>query len=314
MTNQIIEKIAAKYGIENLLDLLVDKFSGSDFSSLLIEVFRRRSQKLTPADLLNSYSQNRFVQTANVPTLAFQRFELKMLEHLSKHGFDILEFSPTAPLGTCSVLGTISQNLILGASRNTEVVADITNLMALETARRKKKNSQLEEVSFAAAHRLTRCQPPLEEKHTAHFKILCLTTSGRDNGNSLFEVQALAKHINTHLATFNEVLGIDKQQLKVKLIKLENQNIQKLDSIASRILPLCDTENVEVVEVSHTEKIYYRDFQFQINFLVDGQEHFIVDGGLVDWTQQLLANKKERFMTSGMGTEYLFKVLADNQT
>jgi hypothetical protein len=36
---------------------------------------------------------------------------------------------------------------------------------------------------------------------------------------------------------------------------------------------------------------------------VGGQEYFIVDGGFTDWTQQWLSNRKERLLTSGMGSE-----------
>jgi hypothetical protein len=34
-----------------------------------------------------------------------------------------------------------------------------------------------------------------------------------------------------------------------------------------------------------------------------GTDYFIVDGGFTDWTQQLLSNRKERLLISGMGSE-----------
>jgi hypothetical protein len=34
-----------------------------------------------------------------------------------------------------------------------------------------------------------------------------------------------------------------------------------------------------------------------------GTEYFLVDGGLTDWTQQLLTNRKERLLIIGMGSE-----------
>ena len=37
----------------------------------------------------------------------------------------------------------------------------------------------------------------------------------------------------------------------------------------------------------------------------DGQELHLVDLCFTDWTQQLLANRKERLLTSGLGTERL---------
>jgi hypothetical protein len=34
-----------------------------------------------------------------------------------------------------------------------------------------------------------------------------------------------------------------------------------------------------------------------------GTDYSIVDGGFTDWTQQLLSNRKERLLISGMGSE-----------
>jgi hypothetical protein len=34
-----------------------------------------------------------------------------------------------------------------------------------------------------------------------------------------------------------------------------------------------------------------------------GTDYFIVDGGFTNWTQQLLSNRKERLLISGMGSE-----------
>jgi hypothetical protein len=31
----------------------------------------------------------------------------------------------------------------------------------------------------------------------------------------------------------------------------------------------------------------------------------LIDGGFTDWTQQLMSNRKERLMTSGLGSERL---------
>jgi hypothetical protein len=38
---------------------------------------------------------------------------------------------------------------------------------------------------------------------------------------------------------------------------------------------------------------------------INGREFEIADGGLVDWTQQLLGNHKERMLISGFGLQLL---------
>jgi hypothetical protein len=37
----------------------------------------------------------------------------------------------------------------------------------------------------------------------------------------------------------------------------------------------------------------------------------LIDGGLADWTQQLMNNRKERLMTSGLGSERLCACFRD---
>jgi len=49
---------------------------------------------------------------------------------------------------------------------------------------------------------------------------------------------------------------------------------------------------------------YYSGVRFQM-YARDpaGTDYFIVDGGFTDWTQQLLSNRKERLLISGVGSE-----------
>jgi hypothetical protein len=62
------------------------------------------------------------------------------------------------------------------------------------------------------------------------------------------------------------------------------------------------------LEQEPAENSYYRGVQFKLYITVSGREGDIADGGLVDWTQQLLGNRKERLMISGYGLELLFKM------
>jgi hypothetical protein len=52
-------------------------------------------------------------------------------------------------------------------------------------------------------------------------------------------------------------------------------------------------------------QIYARDFQ--------GVEHMLADGGFTDWTQQLLSDKRERLLTSGIGTERIATLFRHDQ-
>lgn len=70
-----------------------------------------------------------------------------------------------------------------------------------------------------------------------------------------------------------------------------------------------------VFEMGRTGGIgYYQDIVVKIEAInSQGQKFQIADGGFVDWTQKLLSNKKERLLTSGIGTEYIYRVFANNQ-
>lgn len=51
---------------------------------------------------------------------------------------------------------------------------------------------------------------------------------------------------------------------------------------------------------------YYRGFCLRISPLApDGVRYPVADGGFTDWTARLLQNKKERLLTSGIGTEFV---------
>ena len=39
----------------------------------------------------------------------------------------------------------------------------------------------------------------------------------------------------------------------------------------------------------------------------DGERYPIVDGGMTDWTSRLMADRKQRLMTSGIGSEFVCK-------
>jgi hypothetical protein len=49
-----------------------------------------------------------------------------------------------------------------------------------------------------------------------------------------------------------------------------------------------------------------RDLRFHVHAThPSGERIELVDGGVVDWTQRLLGNAKERLITSGLGSQRL---------
>src|SRR5260370_14964853 len=139
--NRIIERIERDSGVPHLADILSGRIGPTDLQSLLLEVYARRAKKRNPRVLLDDHVSNRFTRpSASNPTrlLEWDQIAFSKLPKL----FRRVELSPVCPLGTASVLSPISQDWIVSTSRNSEVVADSTNVLALECSvrRREQKN------------------------------------------------------------------------------------------------------------------------------------------------------------------------------
>jgi hypothetical protein len=115
---------------------------------------------------------------------------------LRAHGYTLLELAPVAPLGTVSVLSPLDQNRVLTTGRGTELVADSTNVLALESAVRR---AGRERVRLCASHRLLRTQP-FPQGWSQHFRLLALTIAGRDEGSFRFETESLRDQLNAMLS------------------------------------------------------------------------------------------------------------------
>src|SRR4030095_5945087 len=131
----ISKLIAEKKGYTKLLAELSDNLSGSELNSLLLELFRSRSRKVTPGELSKQFEKNRFVHASSVDPIDFKEFELRSLKLVKDRGFVPITLSPLTVFGTCSAVGFVDQNNIMTALRGTEVVADATNVLALLIAR-----------------------------------------------------------------------------------------------------------------------------------------------------------------------------------
>ena len=57
---------------------------------------------------------------------------------------------------------------------------------------------------------------------------------------------------------------------------------------------------------------YYRGLAIRIVAGPDGRQHEIGDGGLTDWTAQLLSNAKERCLISCVATERLLAAMSSS--
>lgn len=305
MKSNIVKRIQKESNILHLVQCLASMPS-SDLNSLMMEVMRKKIENMSPSDLLRKYTNHRFARPANVNFWELLAFETHLFQQAQLSGFEPLELSPVSPLGACSVVATVNQDKVLSALRDTEVMADATNALALESSLcRKEAKFPTVPIKLCTVHRHLRT-PYVKPPFTAHFKIFCMTTGGKDSGNLLFEKQHLVEHIRfitDYLKSLPEVA-------EVRLVLKSTQS-----SPIFRIL--YDYISTEMAGVNITEEAvnqsYYQHLQFKVFVTIGSAAYEIADGGLVDWSQKLSNNLKERLVTSGIGIELLLKLCQSNK-
>ena len=296
--------ITAKTGNDGLVSKL-QQLSGSELNSILLEVFRQRAADISPADVQTQFEKNRFVTPSTLDTVAFKELELDWLKFIESKNFAPIILSPLAPLGACSSFKTVDQNNIVSALRGTEVMSDATNVFALLMAQGYKKTKNRLPMKYATSQRLVRGQGLSNPGHSAHFGIFCMATGGFNNGGLLFEMEQLLDHLTSHLSLLAK--AFNKEYLTIKIL-LKEQN--ELLSTATRIALKNISEEYATDFIQQEQpNNYYNLLQFKVFLKYKEADVNVSDGGFVDWTQQLLSNKKHRLLISGIGIELVYKMM-----
>src|ERR1700733_10131950 len=129
----------------------------TDLQTLLIAVARARADRVTAADVMRRWQQDRVVRPAACDRRRVAAVEARLWQLLPAE-FTGIELSPVAPLGTCTAVAPVSENRIVATVRNTEVVSDSTNTLAVEAATRRRSQPKDSPVDLAACHRQLRAQ------------------------------------------------------------------------------------------------------------------------------------------------------------
>ncbi|MGA4988306.1 hypothetical protein [Nonomuraea bangladeshensis] len=281
-----LDRVLRQAGGPEILDVLAERLSGADLTTLLLEVMRRRAGALSPADVLRRYGHDRFAAPGAVALRDLRRAEDAALSALPP-GFEPVVLSPVAPLGACSALATVDQNKVISTVRNGEVAADPTNALALEAAVRRRAAGGTEPVRLAAVQRVVRAQHVEGAARFAHFTLFALVTAGRDTGDHAFERQ----HAAEHLAILGEAVracGAGEPEARVTVLD------ERFERVAAALGGTPDPER-------ESGRGYYSGLCFKV--YADGME--VGDGGFTDWTARLLGNRKERLLISALGLDRL---------
>jgi len=311
--SNIVERILRETNSPNLLEILGESLNPTDLQSLLLEVYRKRASQLTPADLLVQYEHNRFVRPSPVDPLVTMELE-RLAFSLAAPTFQPIELAPLCPLGATSVIAAVDQNSTIATIRNTELVSDSTNVMALECALRRrallKSKNNLERVRLCASHRVLRAQNYNRPDLVAHFRHFALCSAGRDAGSLRFEFVSMVEHLQFYIRLLSSLAdsGYSLQDLRANLTDLDGGAHH--EGLRSAIIEPLAAQFPAIKFALDPDRQagrgYYEKFCFAMYAKdVEGIDHNLVDGGFTDWTQQLLSNKKERLLISGIGVERL---------
>lgn len=276
MDERILKRLGRAAGVEDIAGAL-ERLAPTDLQSLLLEVYRRRAAALTPNALLKRYEESRFVSPAGSNVSDLLEFDRRALS-LLPDDYQPIELSPVAPLGTAAVLGGLSQDWAIATARNSEVVSDSTNVLALECALRRRHDRKMA-VKLISSHRLIRGQD-YGAQASQHFRLLGFAAAGR--GDS-FWVDALVEQ----LGFFVSLLG----DIRIVLTPLDGT---LAEDVRVRVEGL--------VELDHS-RTSGRAYYSRLCFKIYRGDLELGDGGFTDWTQTLLGDIKERLLISGIGTE-----------
>lgn len=321
MPHPSLQRILKKSGVSNLIEVLTEKLTPTDLQSLLLDVYQKQAAKITPAQLKEQYGSNRFVQASLIDPLNLLAFDQLAFSIAKKLGFQGIELSPLSPLGSCSAIAKVNQNKVVATSRNIEVIADPTNILALEGALKReqllKTNAKdTTTVNLCASERVTRAQFMDLPNYFAHFKLFALASAGRDQGNFLFEKEQLTKHLTFYLelmTTTDSILHFPTVEVLVTPIEtrlapfVTDGLFPKLKSQFPTITFKIDTGRKKGIS-------YYQNLCFNINAANEAGDMLnLSDGGFTNWTQQLMSNQKERYLISAIGTERAISLFQRNK-
>jgi len=309
--SDIIDRIERDVGIPGLVSTLAERLPPTDLQSILLEVFRRRASQRKPATVLADYETNRFVRPSAVPPRRLVEWERVAFAELPP-GCQALDLAPVCPLGTCSVMAPIDQNWAVSTARNSEVVSDSTNVLALEASLRRrdllhKDPKSAQPVRLAARHRLLRAQNYEGPQLLSHFSAFALCSAGRADGRLGFELEELMWHARFYLRALRRLLG---PGIRLRIAVSDFSGGLSESTLMTRLIGPAGMGFSGVDWAVDHERTagqgYYTSLCFRLQARKpNGEMVELVDGGAVDWAQKLLSDKKERMVISGIGSERL---------
>jgi hypothetical protein len=107
--DKIIAKVQDKLSNKKDVLLELEKLSNSELNSFLLELFRIKSQKVNPTEIVKQFNENRFVTPSDTDIIKLKEIELEWLKYAREKEYKPVNLSPVTLFGTCSSVGLVNQ-------------------------------------------------------------------------------------------------------------------------------------------------------------------------------------------------------------
>jgi hypothetical protein len=306
--SDILARVVRDAGAADLVEVLAERLSASDLSTLLLEVARRRAERRTPADTRRQYESDRFVRPSKADPRVLNVIEQAAFDAAA--GFEPIAVAPLAPLAACAAVATVSQNKIVSTMRSSEVASDTSNLLALECAIRRVRAPN-DEVALCASQRLVRAQALARPEFSAHFQLFATVIAGRDVGGRTFEERALVRTIGTQLSLLATLAarGFACERLSVTLSP-DATHTPVAERVALTLRSRFPSVPMTIDGTRIAASGYYGGVCFGVYVERESDRFPLGDGGLTDWIAKLTSRRNERCCVGALGTEALATIFA----
>ena len=307
---KIIARISRTLSDGDAVEGLVRRLPPTDLQSLMLHVYRKRSAKRSPSEILAQYERALMLKPSTADPRAVIEVERLALE--SATAFEAVDLAPIAPLGVNQVFGRIDQNNCLATVRNAEVMADPTTAKALECARRRRAGVS-GTIRLCSRSRQLRLQPFDAPGFSPHFGLFSMVSAGHDRGGLIFETESLREHIGVYVELLSRLstAGYRFEDVSISISDTDRDASRLSRAEQEVIAPLAKASGSIAFRLDHEREQargYYTGLCMSINATdLTGQRANLADGGFTDWTRRLLSNAKERLLVSGMGIELIPK-------
>ncbi|MFF2275630.1 hypothetical protein [Agromyces sp. NPDC058126] len=281
--------------------------SPSETRAAQLSLVRDQAGRRRLVDVARQYDTDAFVAPAPIGLRLANTLDRLALDAAAD--FEPLLLSPLAPLGASSVMAPGSQDRVVSTTRTTEVVADPTNVLALECARRLGRAPGLGSAGdprLATVQQTVRAQPIPVGGGSAlsrPFRMFALAEAGRGRPDDGFEVDAVARQLAVH----DRLLDACATELQIEIGRRRAivRAAPGAETLGARVRERI-TETLPHVDIvsEMLDSPYYDGLRVGFGaFGASGGFVEIADLGRFDWVARLRSDHRLRFVASGFGLQ-----------